>query len=207
MQLQCCLRNNFSKLYLPCETFGPLSLSIYGPHIWSSFVLTWYGHRPLYGSGLTICWSRICTSLSCGSHGFHMVLTWLSQGVKWSSYLISTLTAFVIIISNHHLAGTQTTARCQATVLLLLGLTGFAQDLPVKSMAMHPGPYSLTQKTNPVVIFILIFVPIQIPILVMTDHIDRYTSENMETTRRPVKKYGYHPIKSNPTIYRQVLPH
>ena len=38
----------------------------------------------------------------------------------------------------------------------------------------------------------------------MTNHFDRYTSENTETTRRPLKKYGYHPIKSNPTIYRQV---
>jgi len=37
------------------------------------------------------------------------------------------------------------------------------------------------------------------------DHGDapRYTSENTETTPRPLKKYGYHPIKSNPTIYRQ----
>ena len=41
----------------------------------------------------------------------------------------------------------------------------------------------------------------------MTNPVDRYTSENTETTPRPLKKYGYHPIKSNPTIYRQVFPH
>ena len=40
----------------------------------------------------------------------------------------------------------------------------------------------------------------------MTNPVDRYTSENTETTPRPLKKYGYHPIKSNPTIYRQVPP-
>ena len=59
--------------------------------------------------------------------------------------------------------------------------------------------------TKTIIIFFLIFILMLILIFVMTNHFDRYNSENTETTRRPLKKYGYHPVKSNPTIYRQVL--